>query len=184
MLLGYPQALSGQLNQLSKFHDMQTEAFFPEANTDQPWADATVVKRYALTFPMFPFRTLSPRELYLARQSSSAGNGETSSPMFPAHTQWDMTFKRRDISTLLNLMMVQKLNANFGTSISALATTERNRVLEFGGAGLVPVIPHTIVGVKITLKDVYLQVFIHAYTLVHTPWCTLSTFQTSVLLVS
>lgn len=106
---------------------------------------------------MYPFRTLSPRELYLSRQSANSPS-ETSSPLFPANTQWDMIFKRRDTASLLNLMLGAKLKVDDGSSVDLLTNTERTRVLSFGGAGLVPTTKHTIIDVKIKLSDVYLQV--------------------------
>ncbi len=65
-----------------------------------PWIDATALKRYNLTFPFYPFRTLAPRDMHLFRQSG--GQFEPSSPLFPAHTQINLTFKRRDKKDLLD----------------------------------------------------------------------------------
>ena len=153
---GYPQALSSKLNPLTNLSAMQKPSFFPELATNSPWTTPTTVKRYNLTFPYYPFRTLAPRDMHLARQSESPF--DTTSPLFPAHTQINLTFKRRPKTDLLNYMLGENLNVNTGCSVGTLSDTQRAEALKFGGAGQSPATSHSILSVSIKLTDIYLLV--------------------------
>jgi hypothetical protein len=67
----------------------QKDAYFTEGRAN-PWEAPETVKRFRLSFPMFPFRGLSPREAWLAK---AGGGGDV---FFPAHTQIHLSLKRRD----------------------------------------------------------------------------------------
>jgi hypothetical protein len=114
------------------------------------------LKRYNLTFPFYPFRTLAPRDMHLFRQSG--GRFEPSSPLFPAHTQINLTFKRRDKKNLLDFMVPEKLDPLKGSKNGTMSATERNDSLEFGGSGLNPPRLHNVLSVNVKLNDAYLVV--------------------------
>ena len=158
MFAGYPQALSGSLKTLKEIPKLQKESYFPENITDEPWTDSTVLKRYNLTFPYYPFRTLAPRDMHLNRQSSTAF--EPHAPLFPAHTQIDLTFKRRQKVNLIDFMLPLNLTPTKGSESGTLTETERNETLAYGGPGQNPATKHSVVSVTVSLNDVYLLVSI------------------------
>jgi len=135
---------------------LQRAVYFPEDKNLSPWVDTTALKRYNLTFPFYPFRTLAPRDMHLFRQSG--GRFEPSSPLFPAHTQINLTFKRRDKKNLLDFMVPEKLDPLKGSKNGTMSATERNDSLEFGGSGLNPPRLHNVLSVNVKLNDAYLVV--------------------------
>ena len=135
---------------------LQRAVYFPEDAKESPWIDATAVKRYNLTFPFYPFRTLAPRDMHLFRQSG--GQFEPSSPLFPAHTQINLTFKRRDKKDLLDFMVPEKLDPLKGSKGGTMTVSDRNESLKFGGPTLSPTVPHTARSVTVKLNDAYLVV--------------------------
>jgi hypothetical protein len=153
---GYPKILSSTMNPLSKIAPLQKDCYFPAPVIDAPYADPTVVNRYNLTFPYYPFRTLSPRDMHLTRQAGTPF--ETSSPLFPAHTQLNLTFKRRHKKDLLDFMVAEKLSVTMGASTGRMTEAERQAALAFGGPRAIPLVPHTVVGVTVKLADIYLMV--------------------------
>jgi hypothetical protein len=156
LFAGYVQALSGSLKTLKEIPKLQKESFFPENITDAPWTDSKIVKRYNLTFPYYPFRTLAPRDMHLNRQSSSAF--EPHAPLFPAHTQIDLTFKRKQKLDLIDFMLPLNLTPTKGSVKGTLTETERNETLAYGGPGSNPATKHSVVSVTVALHDVYLLV--------------------------
>jgi hypothetical protein len=153
---GYPQLLSGKLQDLTGVLPLQRAVYFPEDAKESPWIDATAVKRYNLTFPFYPFRTLAPRDMHLFRQSG--GQFEPSSPLFPAHTQINLTFKRRDKKDLLDFMVPEKLDPLKGSKGGTMSVSDRNASLKFGGPTLSPTVPNTVRSVTVKLNDAYLVV--------------------------
>ena len=135
---------------------LQRAVYFPEDAKESPWIDATAVKRYNLTFPFYPFRTLAPRDMHLFRQSG--GQFEPSSPLFPAHTQINLTFKRRDKKDLLDFMVPEKLDPLKGSKGGTMTVSDRNESLKFGGPLLSPTVPNTVRSVTVKLNDAYLVV--------------------------
>jgi hypothetical protein len=160
LLLGYPQALSGKMLVLGDVAEMQKDVLFHESVKDTPWVNTDTVKRYSMCLPFYPFRTLNPRELFLARQlGGGGGGGETNSPLIPANTQLSFCFKRRTGNSILNQMVVEQLSPRLGSTHVKLTTEERNLALRFGGAGAVPAVEeHQILDVQIKLVNVWLQV--------------------------
>jgi hypothetical protein len=148
--------LSGKLQDLTGVLPLQRAVYFPEDKNLSPWVDTTALKRYNLTFPFYPFRTLAPRDMHLFRQSG--GRFEPSSPLFPAHTQINLTFKRRDKKNLLDFMVPEKLDPLKGSKNGTMSATERNDSLEFGGSGLNPPRLHNVLSVNVKLNDAYLVV--------------------------
>jgi len=94
--------------------------------------------------------------MHLFRQSG--GRFEPSSPLFPAHTQINLTFKRRDKKNLLDFMVPEKLDPLKGSKNGTMSATERNDSLEFGGSGLNPPRLHNVLSVNVKLNDAYLVV--------------------------
>jgi hypothetical protein len=135
---------------------LQRAVYFPEDAKESPWIDATALKRYNLTFPFYPFITLAPRDMHLFRQSG--GQFEPSSPLFPAHTQINLTFKRRDKKDLLDFMVPEKLDPLKGSKGGTMSAADRNASLKFGGPTLSPTVPNTVRSVTVKLNDAYLVV--------------------------
>jgi hypothetical protein len=153
---GYPQLLSGKLQDLTDVLPLQRAVYFPEDTKVSPWIDATALKRYNLTFPFYQFRTLAPRDMHLFRQSG--GQFEPSSPLFPAHTQINLMFKRRDKKDLLDFMVPEKLDPLKGSKGGTMTAADRNASLKFGGPTLSPTVPNTVRSVTVKLNDAYLVV--------------------------
>ncbi len=135
---------------------LQRAVYFPEDKNLLPWVDATALKWYNLTFPFYPFRMLAPRDMHLFRQSG--GQFEPSSPLFPAHTQINLTFKRSDKKDLLDFMMPEKLYPLKGSKGGTMSTTDCNASLKFGGPTLSLTVPNTVRSVTVKLNDAYLVV--------------------------
>ena len=137
---------------------MQKNVHFYGEAVDSPWIDATATKRYGLTFPFYPFRTLTPRELYRSRVSANSG-GETNSPLIPAHVQLNFCFKRRAGPSFLNQMLIEQLPVRAGSLRQDLTADERRLALTYGGdAADAANPPYTITDVRVKLKNVWLQV--------------------------
>jgi hypothetical protein len=163
---GYPQLLSGDYLSTEELFEDQKEAYFsPEPSDTYNYADLTPVRRYPLSFPFYPFRTLCPRELVQSKMASS--EFDVSAPLFPAHTQLNLVFKRRDTKDLLNLMLPFNLNSGLGATKGSLTQEERNDALTFNletsstnDAGVVTITKHRyrIKSVHARLRQCYLQV--------------------------
>ena len=151
---------------LSSVSEMQKDVIFHGQAKDSPWTTPDAVKRFNVVLPFYPFRTLNPRELFLARQLSpgsggGGGGGETSSPLIPAHTQLNFCFKRRSGNSILDQMVIHQLSPRLGSTKDSLTKTERDLALQFGGAGTDPAVAeHQILDVQIKLHNVWLQVII------------------------
>ena len=160
--LGYPQLLSGTLTKLGDVAARHQKVYFPEDASTLPWTKTDQVKRYRLSFPFYPFRTLCPRELVQARMPPSAFG--TSSPLFPAHTQLNITMKRRTGKDFLDFMLPENLAVKAGNTVSTLTVAQRQEATQFSvttpGVGEAPatVTSYRIKSVAVTLKDAYLQV--------------------------
>ena len=155
--LGYPQLLSGTLTKIGDVATKHQSVYFPEDKSAQPWREVAQVKRYRLSFPFYPFRTLCPRELLLSKMLPSPF--DPASPLFPAHTQLNITMKRRTDRNFLNCMLPENLVVTAGSSTGRLTDAQRATATEFrvtDAAGA-----HTdyrIKSVTVDLKSVYLQV--------------------------
>ncbi len=118
-----------------------------------------------LSFPMYPCRTLCPRDAY-NMNILKGGNSEfdQTSPLLPANTQLNIKFTRRPAAHLLSYMLPTNLNLNLGASHNALTQTERNNALNFttpaeGGRNAAAVdTQYTITGIAINIQNMYLQV--------------------------
>jgi hypothetical protein len=146
--------LAGDLEPKVNIHQKQA-VLFPGVLNDKPWETTTTKKRYFLSFPFYPFRTLNPRELSALGPISPFGSA---SPIFPAHTQLNIVFKRRKADTLLNYMLPYNLNYNLGTSKKSLTNAERTTALTFSVKTGNTTTEYIITGIEFILHDIYLQV--------------------------
>ena len=136
----------------SNIHKFQS-TLFPGLPNDRPWDSQTTVKRFFLSFPHYPFRTT--RELANLGPLSPFGS---SSPIFPAHTQLNITFKKRNANTLINYIVPYNLNYTKGSTHKTLTAAERNNALTFTVFENNTPKDYIITNIEIILVDVYLQV--------------------------
>jgi len=107
--------------------------YFPQKTQDSPWTQITSYKRYGLTMPCYPFRTLSHRELFL-RQTKPPSNrfNTAASCLFPANTQLNVTFHRRPLSTnFLDFLLPENLDTTQGSLTGSLTTEQRKQATRF-----------------------------------------------------
>jgi hypothetical protein len=171
MYLGYPRLLSGDLKNLNKVAKIFQSNLFPGTSKDSPWEDVTQFKRYTMSFPFYPFRTLCPRELASLKINSSKHEFDSSSPIVPANTQLNFVFTRRNTEKLLNYMLPFNLNMELGTSNTQLTDEQRKQALTFSlliqpaagaAAGAVATRHNYVINqVDIVINDMYLQVHTH-----------------------
>ncbi len=126
---GYPQLLSGTYRKLGDVAAKHQKVYFPEEISTNPWTHTNQIKRYPLSFPFFPFRTLCPRELVQSKMLPSPF--EPASPLFPAHTQINIAFKRRTERNFLDFMLPENLPVTTGSSVGSLTQDERNQAVQF-----------------------------------------------------
>ena len=132
---GYPQLLSGTYRKLGDVAAKHQKVYFPEEVSTNPWTQTNQIKRYPLSFPFFPFRTLCPRELVQSKMLPSPF--EPSSPLFPAHTQINIAFKRRTERNFLDFMLPENLPVTTGSNVGSLTQDERNQAVQFQTAAAV-----------------------------------------------
>ena len=162
---GYPQLLSGTLTTIGNVAAHHQTVYFPEKRVDQPWTQTTQVKRYRMNFPFYPFRTLCPRELVQTKMLPS-GPFDTSSPLFPAHTQLNLTLTRRKDRNFLNYMLPENLNPRLGSSEAGLTIAQRVTATTFtvitppaeAANAEATRVDYRIKSVKVNLVSAYLQV--------------------------
>jgi hypothetical protein len=157
LLSGYPRLLSGDMRLKKNIHHKQ-DTIFPELAIDNPWESVTAVKRHYMQFPFYPFRTLNTRDL---ASLGPVNEFDTSSPIFPAHTQLNIVFKRRATESLLSYMLPYNLNYGKGSSARVLTPGERNVALTYSvpdAAGAFT--DYVISDVQFIIKDLYLQVYL------------------------
>ena len=156
---GYPQALSGKLTQLTNVADMQKNVLFFGTDADAPWANDAARRRYHLTFPFYPFRTLNPHELARSRHvTKEQPEGESNSPMIPAHAQLNFCFKRKTGPNLLDQMLIEQLPTRIGAVRQDLTGDERRLALTYGGDGAAGNPQYTVTAVRVLLNNCFLQV--------------------------
>jgi len=165
---GYPRLLSGDLKDLTKVYEKHQTSLFPGAAKDSPWNDMTQFKRYFMSFPFYPFRTLCPRDLASLKINSHQHEFDSSSPVVPANTQINFVFTKRNKDKLLNYLLPYNLNMELGTSANQLADEDRKLALTFSrmepaaagvaGAAGVTRKSYVIKDVEIVINTMYLQV--------------------------
>lgn len=155
------------MSQLPSIPEHKQKCLFPEKEADQPWTDENYVRRYYLNFPFYPFRTLCPRDLNtmaLASSTNKSFDYNPTSPLFPANTQINLVFKKRNTDNFLNYMLPFMLNQTLGTKALRLTQNEKKEATKFSvttrGAGAAAATTKTfiITKVEIDVKNVYLQV--------------------------
>jgi hypothetical protein len=157
---------------------------FPLEDNNEPWLhNEKCFKRHFLSFPQFPFRTLHPRNVNTYFPNDQTFN--SSSPIFPANTQINIIFKRRQIKSLINYLLPTNLNYLYGSQKSTLDADERETALSFSLYEPAPapapapaadddddivapapapaaddvLVDWDIIDVEINIKDLYLQVY-------------------------
>jgi hypothetical protein len=154
--------MSGDLTELTNMKSSQTEAYFSPSDNTERWKDPLVFKRYKLQFPFYPFRTLCPCDMTQTKMIQDDFN--TTSPLFPAHTQLNIVFKRRPDTNLLNYMLPEDLDTTRGSTYNTLTLAHRQRATQFTskqnitGADTATDAAFTITTVSVVLRDCYLQV--------------------------
>ncbi len=140
--------------------NMHEKTLFPGSATAHEYVN-TRYRRHLLSFPMYPFRTLCPRDAqYMLGDNSDF---DQTSPLFPANTQLNIKFTRRPVASLLNYMLPTNLNLNRGAASNSLTQDERNNALDFtvstvNADGGVVNTEYRITGITINVQDMYLQV--------------------------
>ena len=159
-------------------------ALFPLEDDNEPWLhNENCFKRHFLSFPQFPFRTLHPRNVNTYFPNDQTFN--SSSPIFPANTQINIIFKRRQKKSLINYLLPTNLNYLYGSQKSTLDADERETALSFSLYEPAPapapapaadddddivapapapaadnvLVDWDIIDVEINIKDLYLQVY-------------------------
>ena len=84
--------LSRHLSNLSDVAEEHQGIFFSEDPDDNPHTN-TRYKSYPVALPMYPFRTLCPRELTL--QKLTPCDFDVASRLLPGNTQLNITLKQR-----------------------------------------------------------------------------------------
>jgi len=159
--LGYPRLLSGDYNAagLSKLVDKEQYTLFPETSGDTTWTKTDLTKRYALKFPFYPFRTLCPRDLHLT--SSKPNAFDNASPIFPANTQLNIVFQKRQKNNFLPYMLPLNLDPSLGASGTQLSEENFTTARTFttpGANDKAVRIQNIIDRVEINVKNMYMQV--------------------------
>jgi hypothetical protein len=85
--------LSRHLSNLSDVAEEHQGIFFSEDPDNNPHTKVTWYQSYPVALPMYPFRTLCPRELTL--QKLTPCDFDVASPLLPGNTQLNITLKRR-----------------------------------------------------------------------------------------
>ena len=141
---------------------MHEKTLFPGSATAHQY-NADTYRRHLLSFPMYPFRTLCPRDAQNLLGAKGMEFDQTA-PMFPANQQINIKFTRRPVAKLLNYMLPTNLNLDLGAVHNELTVDQRNGALNFSvttpAAGEAPAVvaQHTITGITINIRDMYLQV--------------------------
>lgn len=151
--------LSPQILNAGKIKTQQAEArLFNTEGT--PWTDGASFKRYYLSFPFFPFRTLCPREMttFQINKHLAKPDFDNASCLLPAHTQMSVTFTRRNIDNYLNFMLPFNVTALAGGRASTLTAEERTAATTFQKTVAAAQVNTSITSVRIDINAAYLQV--------------------------
>jgi hypothetical protein len=159
--------LSGDLKVLTKVAESTQRRLFPEQEVETPWEDVLRFKRFLLSFPFYPLRTLCPREL-LNSKITQKHEFDPSSPIIPANTQINLVFTRRNPAKLINYIVPCNLNPELGSTQATLSAENRKNALTFSlllpppagaVAGTAPTRHNYVISqVAVVLNDLYLQV--------------------------
>jgi hypothetical protein len=155
--------LSGHLSNLGDVATEHQGFLFSEDPDDNPHTKITRFKRYPVALPMYPFRTLCPRELTL--QKLTPGDFDVASPLLPGNTQLNITLKRRKPTNnnWHRYLLPENLNVMAGSLTAQLNEDQWNAARQFTlkvptEADPEAVEVYNVLSVAITLSDVYLEV--------------------------
>jgi hypothetical protein len=161
--------LSGHLSNLGDIAENYQGFLFPDDPDDNPHTKITRIKRYPIALPMYPFRTLCPRELAL--QKLTPGEFDVASPLLPGNTQLNITLKRRkNVVNWHRYLLPENLNVISGSQASQLTEAQWNTARQFTvsaptAADADAVETYNLLSVTVVLSDVYLEVkHIHTHT--------------------
>jgi hypothetical protein len=129
-LLGYPRLLSGDYKNFDAktfIREHQATLFPVESEIGKPWTKIDVPSRYYLSFPCYPFRTLTPRDLVL--MSLKPTDFDATSPIFPANTQIDIVFKKRNTLNYLNYLHAFQIDPTWGPNKKNITSDNRSTIL-------------------------------------------------------
>jgi hypothetical protein len=141
--------------------NMHENTLFPGDATAHQYVN-TKYRRHLLSFPMYPFRTLCPRDAHYMLGDN--GDFDQTSPLFPANTQLNLKFTRRPAANLLNYMLPTNLNLDLGAVSETLTVGQRADALNFSvinppvGDAAPVVTQYNITGIVINVQNMYLQV--------------------------
>jgi hypothetical protein len=166
MLLGYPRLLSGELKNRTTLQKMHEKTLFPAGGEAPHTYNPTTYRRHQLSFPMYPFRTLCPRDAQeMLGNSSRINEFDQTSPMFPANTKINIKFTRRANDTLINYMLPTNLNLETGPASNSNTAVLRTAATAFttsvrgaDPAGNIVNTVHAINSVTVNIQAMYLQV--------------------------
>ena len=160
---GYPRLLSGDLLVPDTLANMHKNTLFPGDATAHQFNN-NKYRRHMLSFPMYPFRTLCPRDAHNMLRGGNNVEFDQTSPLFPANTQLNIKFTRRAAANLLNYMLPTNLNLDLGAANNSLTQGQRDGALNFSviapavGNAEPVVTQYIITGIAINLQNMYLQV--------------------------
>jgi len=149
-----------------------SNVFWPEAkDVAEIWEDANRTRRFHLCFPFYPFRTLNPRHMSSVTQNKIIPSDiNYNSPIFPAHTQIDIVFKKNKNTNFINFMLPYKLDFYLGSKRPTLTNAERENALSYeldvitrgeDGNNITTEVDRIVDRIEIKVKDCYLQVSHH-----------------------
>jgi hypothetical protein len=144
------------MNRITTIPSKHQSRIFPESSVDNPWEKLDTVKRFYLSFPFYPFRTLAPRDAFCVFNKQL--DYDTSSPLFPANTHINITFKKRQNTNFLSFMIPFKLDPTLGSKKESITSGEKISATSFiEGTGATKK-TFVITRVDISVKNIYLQV--------------------------
>ena len=158
---GYLRLLSPQLLNTVDIVGQQSEARLFDT-TGTPWTNLISSRRYYLSFPFYPFRTLCPREMATFQSNKHLADKmdyDNASCLLPAHTQMSVTLKRRNIENYLDFMLPFNLTGLAGSLASTLTEAQRNTAVTFQKTVANAQVNTKITAVNIVINAAYLQVF-------------------------
>ena len=155
LFVGYLRLLSGDMKHITSIVNRQS-AFFPETNVDLSWEKTNDQKHFHLSFPFYPFRTLCPRDSHMIFNKNL--EYDSASPLIPANTSIDISFKKRHKNNFLPFMIPYNLDVNLGSSKDSLTADEKKIATSFSVGSEATRKTYIITKIEINVKDIYLQV--------------------------
>jgi hypothetical protein len=156
--LGYPRLLSGEMTNFKTTLPFKQSVYYPESLAEAPWTFTNRQKRYYMSMPFYPFRTLCPRDVAMYPKMTSS-EFDSSSPIFPGNTQLNIVLTRRKNNNFLDYMIPLNLAPTLGTTQNQLTAEQRTTATSFTVTNADrQQVQHSITRVEIVLNNLYLQV--------------------------